>query len=94
MEPVTGCYIDSHNGHYLSALTIQLAESFGWEDQDAIQLATKYFEDPYDSACEFIHDAADDAVEWLNTNIAEPEHSFGFYEGELMYWHTSQWEEQ
>ena len=34
---------------------------------------------------EFAHEACDDAIEWLNDKIAEPNHSFYLDEGSLFY---------
>lgn len=80
-----GCWIDGHIGHYLSAEIILTAAAYGWKDERAINAAMKYWGglDGDENLAEYVYDAADDAIEWLNANVAPEGYAFDYEDGEF-----------
>lgn len=77
-EPVkiteTGCYLDSHRGHYITRDVVQFAQGYGFIVDPFAQWAI----DTYDSAegapdypFETLVELADEAIEWLNSGQDE-----------------------
>ena len=80
----TGCIFDNHRGIYMGEAIIELAESYGMPH-----------EEERTSEHEFYHEATDSAVDWLNNNIAEDGHSYGFGEcGDFFYMPSDWWEDE
>lgn len=86
-----GCWIDGHAGHYSSAHLILIAKDWGWEDQEAIDMAVDYFKGEYP---EGLFDAADDAELYLNENVAPEGYSFGWFQTEFFLWKNETWDEE
>lgn len=100
-----GCWIDGHLGHYISAEVIRVAVLHGWNDLDALRAAEKYFQynrsvnhieptwtpEEEGANAEFVYEVADEAVRWMNENVAPEGYSFGFFEGEFFLWANTQW---
>lgn len=90
-EPEPGCYVDSHWGQYAIARAIEVAVSFGWEDEEAQSLADRHLQafgpegGPPLVGDEFerLVDAADDAESWLNENHLRDGYSWGWYDGDF-----------
>lgn len=66
----SGCYIDSHMGHYAIPESIKIAVSFGFHIDPFAQFALDaydsfYFEDNYPS--ESLIELSDEAIDWLNS---------------------------
>ena len=54
------------------------------EDIQSLAIDHGYPGELIDIEHEFVGEACDDAIEWLNNEIAEPNHHF-FFEGSLFY---------
>ena len=66
----TGCYLDSHRGHYILRDVVWLAEGFGYHVGPLEKFALDmYGKEPDDVEFpdEAMHDMADAAVQWLNS---------------------------
>lgn len=80
----SGCWIDSHIGHYLSAEIILTAAAYGWKDEEAINAAERYWgRDEDEDLAETVYDAADEAIEWMNQNVAPEGYRFDYDDGEF-----------
>ena len=79
----TGCVFDSHHGIYIPKMICELATTYGWEEE------WHEWEDPSDE----LYELCNEATEWLNENVAHKDYSFGFYEGNFMYWSEPDWED-
>ena len=96
VEPgAAGCWINGDIGHYLSAEIILIAEDYGWKDSKAIDAAYRYWgNDPNDeNIAEYVYDAADDAIAWMNENVAPEGYTFDYHEGEFFLMPDSWFEE-
>lgn len=94
-ELSTGCWIDDRWGHYSSARLIQIAADLGWDDEDAIYLASVYFDHNNEMTADEsqqVYDAATDAEDWLNENIAKPGFMMSWKDGEFFYMNDSWWD--
>lgn len=100
-ESDIGCYVDGHWGQYGTAHMIIRATEFGYEDQEVIDLAQNKMDsmlpnptyDFSESEEEKLIYASDEVENWLNENVAEEGHSFGWYDGEFFYQSSQWWEE-
>lgn len=81
-----GCYIDNTRGVYSTIALCELANSFGWDGRVPTE------QDVWDQYDE-VHDYADEAMDWLNCNVADEDSRFCWYEGSVMYWSNEDWEE-
>lgn len=82
----TGCVFDNHRGIYMGEAIIELAESYGFILQTP--------EDKTNSG-EFHWEAVEDAETFLNNNVAEKNHLFGYGPcGDFMYMPISWWSEE
>lgn len=102
----TGCWIDSHWGHYGVARLVDIAQDMGMEisglDESALWAYRNNEEEFQDEVTGERHNAsewmlmqgglADEAEDWLDINLAEEDFRFGWYEGEFFYMHKSWWE--
>lgn len=107
-QPSTGCWIDSRWGHYGVSHLVDIAKDLGMEISDLDESALwayknneEEFQDEvtgeYHSSSDWIYmqgGLGDEAEEWLNDNIAQPEYSFGWYEGEFFLMPTEWWQEE
>lgn len=108
LNPVTaadaGCWIDSHHGQYATPMMLRIATERGWqglnEAETAGMLAWLNSSNPYDDAEALsdemfsrLLDAAEDAEQWLNDNVAPDGYSFGWHEGDFMLWDAASWED-
>lgn len=89
--PDPGCYVDGHWGQYGIARAVQVAQEFGWEDEEARDLAARHLaamgpstepgldEDEW----ERLVGAADDAEAWLNDNVKLEGYAWEWNDGEF-----------
>ena len=91
----TGCWVDSHHGHYVGMEAILLAIRLGWDDIQAAQAAYEYPDHGGDPAWEFYpiwFDIIDAAEGWLNSHTEGG--VWQFWEGNLMLWTNSEYDEE
>ena len=81
-EADAGCWIDGHWGQFGSSRAVQIAHEFGWEKYPVVH--------PDE---EFIHEIADEAIDWLNDTVAPKGYAFGWWEGELFLQSYADWED-
>lgn len=101
-----GCYVDGHWGQFGSAHLIERATEFGYDDQQAIELARRHLamigpgggrnDEPERDALdenehEALIEAASDVEDWLNEHVAPEGYQFGWYEGEFFLWSNLEW---
>lgn len=100
--PETGCLINGHFGQYISALICQMAQDYGWTPDEelsrAVALKLKEMTHLIDAELtpeqgERIDEGGEIAERWMNDNVAEPRHSFGWFDGEFFYWTLEAWNE-
>ena len=91
-NPITmgeGCLFDSHLGQYIYQEIVKLAEGIGYEVSDN-------YNPPADGTMdegEMVIWESERAEDWLNANIAELDHYFGWYDGDYFYHDASWWED-
>lgn len=83
----TGCVFDSHLGIYIYQEIVDLARSWGWEF-DGWEEWEKGNNEHFD-----VGELADYAMDWLNDNVAESGYCFVWWEGNVMYWSESDYQE-
>lgn len=83
----TGCVFDSSRGIYIPMDIVDLARSWGWEFD-----GMENWEDDNDHNND-VYELSDDAIDWLNATIAAENYSFGWWEGNVMYWSAEDWDE-
>lgn len=86
-----GCLLDEHHGHAAnSSAIIQLAAREGWQPgwEDALAYAKEGVQ-----GGETQDWLADQAMEWLNENIAPEGFSFGWYSGNFFLMDEEWWTE-
>ena len=101
ITPDVGCYVDGHWGQYGIARVIIIAKDYGWDDDDAIKIAEKHLAsmgpstNPSldDDEWELLSDATQAAEDWLNDNVSDNNHSWGWNDGEFFYQSTEWWVE-
>ena len=102
-EPTdAGCWVDGHWGQYGAARVIEIARDFGWDDAEAIDLATRHLASMGPSTAEGLGEdefetyvsASDDAETWLNEHAAPDGYSFGWHDGEFFLWSEADWSEE
>ena len=92
-----GCWVDGHWGWKGIGRVIEIAVERGWpitrEDADdlAVYMFGNYATDDDEGRCDRVAEAADDAERWLTDNVAPPEHSFGWHDGEFYLWSDARW---
>lgn len=96
-----GCYVDGHWGQYGVSRVIDVAAGFGFDDAEALDLASRHMalygpssapeltDDDWDSLIW----ASERAEQWLNDNIAPQDHYFGWYDGEFFLQSVDWWDE-
>lgn len=77
----TGCIISDHHGIYVYEMLRDFAKSEGWQGDYGL-----------DDLDEMVN-GSDQALDYLNENVAESGHSFGWWEGNVMYWADKEWQE-
>jgi hypothetical protein len=83
--------VDGHWGQYALARAVQVAAEFGWEDDEASDLARRHLaamgpstEPPLDvDEFERLVDCADDAESWLNEQRPLEGHAWSWNDGEF-----------
>ena len=81
----TGCYVDSHHGIYAMQRVCEIAQGYGWQGLV-----------PTDDDCqntEYAVELSDEALDYLNGNVAEDGYIFDWWEGNVMYWSVQEWQE-
>jgi hypothetical protein len=66
----TGCFLDSHHGHYITRNVIQLAQGWGFIVDPFAQFAISKYESnggDEDYPHETLQELCDDAIAWLNS---------------------------
>lgn len=81
-----GCYVDGLHGIYVPSIICDFASSLGWNGHVPSE------DDCRDDAENASADA-EEALEWLNANIATEDASFGWHEGGIFYFSLNEWEE-
>lgn len=84
----TGCYVAGHWGIYAYQQVTELAESFGYHGRVLTEDECRDSSEDID-----LVDIAEEAEDWLNENVAEEGHSFGWFDGEFYYWSNADWHE-
>jgi hypothetical protein len=79
-----GCIFDGNRGQYISQAIQEMALAYGWPEHLA-ELSPD---------AEWYHDAGIEAEDWLNTNIAEPGHSFGCGESGDFFYMPNAWRDE
>lgn len=79
----TGCVFDSRDGIWIYESICDLARVYGWDGTWSQE----------DNENGNIVDISDEAMEWLDLNVAEDGYRFGWWEGNFMYWSDEEWEE-
>jgi len=80
----TGCVIDGIHGVYTGQLLCNYAQAhgwvslFGWDESQDLELR------------QFTEDSA---MNFLNEYVARPGYSFGWFDGNVMYWSDADWED-
>lgn len=98
--PEIGCIIPGHTGQYAGALLLDFARTYGFEhkalelaDRKLLAMAIPSTADLTVDEDEALIEAVDDALEWLNVNVAQEGCSFDWYEGEIFYQTEAWWAE-
>lgn len=81
-----GCYVADHHGIYVPNAFCSIASAYGWNGH----IPTL---DDCRDASEDAHHDVDEAIEWMNDNVAEEGSSFGWWEGGIYYFPLTEWEE-
>ena len=81
----TGLYIDGVHGIYAVKELCLLAQAYGYEGPAPS-------DDDVRDDIENADGLADDAMDWLNENVAKDGAFFGWYEGNVYYYTESEWE--
>lgn len=90
-----GTWIDSSRGHYAHVALIQRALDCGMPDNDyQIVVDDYYASGGTGDHCEFSVECADEALEWLNDNVAAEGYLFDWFEGDVQYQPISVWESE
>lgn len=85
--------IDGHWGQYGIARMIQLAGQLGYSDATVLDLASRKLATMMPSNAPELSDGDEDALywaemtvtDWLNENVAQSDHLFGWHDGEFFY---------
>lgn len=87
MEKLTsadaGCWIDGHYGIYATERVLSIAKDLDWPVSGDIDI----------NDVDQLFDATDEAVDWMNKNVAPEGFSFGWHDGEFFLWSDEEWEE-
>jgi hypothetical protein len=78
----TGCVIDGIHGVYTGELLCRYAEAHGW--------VPKFVWDKHSHDSDWLEDSA---MDFLNDWVAMPGYSFGWFDGNVMYWSDADWED-
>lgn len=97
-----GCYVDGHWGQFGVSRVIGVAADFGFDDAGALDLASRHMATygPHsapeltDDELEALDYASDDAVQWLNDNVAPQSYYFGWFDGEFHLQSVDWWDEE
>ena len=96
-----GCYVDGSWGQYGIAHMIFRAKEFGYDDEEAIALASKHLDSMHGhneglSTDEYwlLGDYTNEAEAWLNENAAPEGFYFGWLDGEFFLQSEEWWEEE
>lgn len=76
----TGCYVDSTWGVYGAQQACVVARDLGWSGV-------------MPTSIEHSWDVSEEAIDWLNDNVAEDGYGFGWHDCELFYWSQQEWED-
>lgn len=100
--PELGCYVDGRWGQYGPARVIQIACNYGYDDTFLIAANRKlnqmggnsnYKNYITDNKEEHLIWVSEQAEQWLNENVSDPNHSWGWHDGEFFYQSTEWWAE-
>lgn len=80
-EDDAGCWVDGHWGWKAPLRVIQIAYDFGYS---GLMFDVENLDDMWD--------AAEEAEDWLNENIAPEGYSFGWFDGEFFLWSWDEWD--
>ena len=97
-----GCWVDGHWGQYGVARMVELAEDYGYDDAEVIDIAARHLSECShpgtdanltDDEHEILFDAVDRVETWLNDQVAPEGYSFGWSDGEFMLWSDASWQD-
>lgn len=100
LEP--GCWIDGHWGQYATAVLVDLASQYNYDDPIGLAIAKRHLEEctypgkdnhVTDEEFEILVSSGDQAEFWLNEAIALPGFAFGWHDGEFFYEPFEWWED-
>ena len=83
-----GCYLDGQRGHYIRRDTIEFARNFGRPTDDVVNYLCLIYDNHCDNdffPVEFLDAECDDALNWLNENIAPEGTYFAFDDGLYLF---------
>lgn len=89
-----GCLVGGSWGQYATAQMLHIANIFGYDNMDALNLATRHLNQSptfTDSDHELLLDYADKAEDWLNEHVAHEHYAFGWLDGEFYYLTKADW---
>ncbi len=82
----SGCIFDSHLGQYIYQEIVKMAEGIGYQSSEG-------YNPPADGTIGEDDDVIEEsqrAEDWLNANVAELDHYFGWCDGDYFY-HDASW---
>lgn len=79
----TGCIVDEMWGIYVPQRVCAMAIEAGWQGLVPID----------DETLQSAYELADEAIEWLNDNMADDGFSYGLWNGGLYYWANDEWQD-
>lgn len=77
---IEGCYVDELHGVYAPMEACKVARGFGWSGRQPTDIEDSWYQE-------------EEATEWLNDNVADDDHSFGWYNGGFYYFSNKWWED-
>lgn len=91
VDPVNGCWVDGHWGHYGVLRMIEIADEYGCPltDDDRALMSAYDKGEQYD-ADEF-YSLADEIEGWMNAWLAPEGYSFGWSDGEFFLMSNQDW---
>lgn len=96
-----GCWIDGHWGQYAVAQMVEIAQVYGYDDSQIVDIARRHLDsmgpsdEPgiTDDEHEMLSFAAQDVENWMNDNVVPEGYAFVWEDGELFLERTAEDEE-
>lgn len=97
--PEAGCIFDGHGGQYIYGYIVDLATDHGYKPSDEYEaeVGRQFAESgtygtPHLDDAEVVNHEAYLAEQYLNDHVVEPEHMFGWHDGEYFYMPLTWWD--